>query len=92
MRRDCGESTSWGNVVGIDLCGGYELANRPQAEDQNKSVKNNLMGNEMNPGDTAPCLLGMQLLRCCRGYKVRLYWGTCSVEERLCRPLGDEDS
>jgi hypothetical protein len=32
-RRVCEESTSWGNVVGIDLCWGYELANRPQAGD-----------------------------------------------------------
>ena len=69
VRRVCGESTFWGNVVGIVLCWGYELANRPQVEDQNKSVKNKLLGNEMNTGATTllsvgyattPLLLGIQ--------------------------------
>jgi len=84
----------------------------------NKSVKNNLLGNEMNTGNTTlssvgyattPLLLGRYSLTLSTplgiysldtvnstgdrqsGY-CQLCWGTCSAEERLCQPLGDEDS
>jgi hypothetical protein len=84
----------------------------------NKSVKNNLLGNEMNTGNTTllsvgyattPLLLGrynMALSTPLGIYSLdtvnsigdrqsgycQLCWGTCSAEERLCQPLGDEDS
>ena len=84
----------------------------------NKSVQNNLLGNEMNTRNTTlssvgyattPLLLGRYSLTLSTSMGIysldtvnstgdrqsgycQLCWGTCSAEERLCQPLGDEDS